>query len=226
MKEVKIIGQVILMVLLLFFSYLMLEITLDYFPFSTKVGFLRIKQWMFREYPGAVSKFWLTAFYIHIMTSMIVLLAGLTQFSKRLYKYKIHRNLGKIYVLVVVFLSGPTGLIMGYFANGGIYSQIAFIALSLIWMASTFLAYRYAVLRKFDKHQYMMIISYSLTLSALTLRGWKYLFTALYDLEMKPMDLYRLVAWLGWAPNIIVALVIIYSLSHRKNLKINPQNVQ
>ncbi len=209
MKHVKLLGQITLLLLLGFFSFLMLEITLSYIPFSTKIGFLRIKQWMYREYPGFISKFWLTAFYIHVLTSMLVLVAGFTQFSKRLYKYKIHRNLGKLYVLVVVFLSGPTGLIMGYFANGGIYSQASFILLSILWILSTFLAFRYAVLRKFDKHRNLMIISYSLTLSALTLRAWKYLFTAVYDLELRPMELYRIVAWLGWVPNLIVAIIII-----------------
>lgn len=210
MKSLKLIGQILLLVILAFLSFLMLKITLSYFPISTKVGFLRIKGYMFDVYPGFISKFWFTAFYIHVMTSMVVLFAGFTQFSKRFYKYKIHRKLGKLYVLVVVFLSGPTGLIMGYFANGGVSSQIAFILLSLLWMVSTFLAFRYAVLRKFEKHKYLMIISYSLTLSALTLRAWKYLFTAIYDLEMKPMDLYRILAWLGWVPNIIVALIIIF----------------
>ena len=173
MKSLKIIGQILLLGVLAFLTFLMFKITLSYFPVSTKVGFLRIKQWVYREYPGTISKFWLTSFYIHVMTSMIVLLAGFTQFSKRLYKYKMHRKLGKLYVLVVVFLSGPTGLIMGYFDNGGIYSQAAFITLSILWILSTFLALRYAVIRKFDKHRYLMIISYSLTLSALTLRGWK-----------------------------------------------------
>lgn len=216
MKSLKIIGQLLLLGILAFLTFLMLKITLSYFPISTKVGFLRIKQWVYREYPGAISKFWLTAFYIHVITSMFVLIAGFTQFSKKLYKYKIHRKFGKLYVLVVVFLSGPTGLIMGYFANGGIYSQVAFILLSILWILSTFLAFRYAVLRKFEKHRYLMIISYSLTLSALTLRAWKYLFTAIYDLEMKPMELYRMVAWLGWVPNLIVALIIISILKRKK----------
>lgn len=217
MKSLKIIGQLLLLGILAFLSFLMLKITLTYFPVSTKVGFLRIKQWMFREYPASISKFWFTAFYIHVITSMIVLLAGFTQFSKRLYKYKIHRKMGKLYVLIVVFLSGPTGLIMGYFANGGIYSQVAFMLLSVLWMLATFLAFRYAVLRSFDKHKYWMIISFSLTLSALTLRAWKYLFTAMYDLEMRPMDLYRAVAWLGWVPNLLVALIIVaYQYRKRK----------
>jgi hypothetical protein len=209
MKDVKLIGHIALLILLAFLTIMMLNITLEYFPFSTKVGFLRIKQWMFLKHPGLPSKFWLTCFYIHVMTSVIVLLAGFTQFSKKLYKNKIHRNLGKLYILVVVFLSGPTGLVMGYYANGGISSQLSFMLLSVLWIVITFWAFKMAVERKFKKHENLMIISYALTLSALTLRAWKYLFTAVIDLEIPPMDLYRIIAWLGWVPNLMVALLII-----------------
>ena len=54
-----------------------------------------------------------------------------------------------------------------------------------------------------------MIRSYALTLSAITLRVWK-LGLAL-TLEPRPMDLYRVVAWLGFIPNLIVAEIIIRS---------------
>ena len=218
MDEFKTIGQIIGILTLILLTILMIDITLDYLPLSTKSGFLRIKQWMFRKYPGNISKFWLTCFYIHVFTSVVVLLAGFTQFSKKLFRNKIHRNFGKLYVLVVVFLSGPTGFLMGIYANGGIWSQIAFILLSVLWITSTFYAFKLAVEKKFDRHQSMMIISYALTLSALTLRGWKYLATAVFDLDIRPMDLYRIIAWLGWVPNLLFAFVII-NHNKRKNTR-------
>jgi hypothetical protein len=52
-----------------------------------------------------------------------------------------------------------------------------------------------------------MIRSYALTLSAITLRSWKVVLA--YYLELPPKDLYLIVAWLGFVPNMIVAEIII-----------------
>ena len=52
-----------------------------------------------------------------------------------------------------------------------------------------------------------MIRSYALTLSALTLRAWKWSINN--SVELPPMDVYRTVAWLGWVPNILFAEFII-----------------
>jgi hypothetical protein len=48
-----------------------------------------------------------------------------------------------------------------------------------------------------------MIRSFALTLSAVTLRLWKLGITNTIDI--KPMDAYRIVAWLGWVPNLLIA---------------------
>ncbi len=45
------------------------------------------------------------------------------------------------------------------------------------------------------------------SLRRLTLRAWKYAITN--TVEAPPMDVYRMVAWWGWVPNIIVAEVLI-----------------
>lgn len=209
MKPTKIIISIVGLSLLAFLGYYMLLITLEYFPIQTEVGFLRIKQWVFRKYPGTESQIWFTAFYIHVASSMFVLLAGFTQFFDYFNRYKIHRYLGRLYVLVTLFLSAPTGFIMGIYANGGIWSQVSFITLSVLWWTTTFMGYRRAVEKKFDIHRKWIIVSYALALSALTLRAWKFGITNWTDLNMKPMNLYRLVAWIGWIPNFIVALIII-----------------
>jgi hypothetical protein len=48
-----------------------------------------------------------------------------------------------------------------------------------------------------------MVRSYALTLSALTLRAWK--LGLVLAFHPKPMDLYMIVAWLGWVPNLLLA---------------------
>jgi hypothetical protein len=52
-----------------------------------------------------------------------------------------------------------------------------------------------------------MIRSYALTLSAVTLRAWKWTITNSF--ELPPMDVYRAVAWLGWVPNLIFVELLI-----------------
>ncbi len=214
----KIIISILGLSLLAFLGYFMFLITLDYFPISDKVGFLRIKQWVFRKYPGTESTIWFVAFYIHVASSMLVLLAGFTQFFKYFYKYKVHKYMGRLYVIVTLLLSAPSGFLMGIYANGGIWSQTSFITLSVLWWVTTYMGYRKARSKDFDTHRKWIIISYALALSALTLRAWKFGITNWTDLNMKPMDLYRLVAWIGWVPNLIVAILII-SVERKKQTK-------
>ncbi len=92
---------------------------------------------------------------------------------------------------------------MAFYANGGITSRVAFVTLAVGWLLTTAMGWRTAWRRQWSKHREWMIRSYALTLSAITLRAWKYVLVALFD--PRPMDVYRLVAWLGFVPNIILA---------------------
>ena len=175
-----------------------------YIPYNTDVGFLRIKQ----QYIGI--DHWRTAFFIHVYASMWVLFAGFTQFSKRLQKNqpKIHRTLGYIYVVDVLLITGPAGLVMGFYANGGLWSRIAFVLLAVLWIYFTAMALVKAKQKNFKAHRNYMIRSYALTLSAITLRAWKYGITN--TMTLPPMDVYRVVAWLGWVGNLAIAEWLIF----------------
>ncbi len=174
-----------------------------YIPYDTDVGFLRIKQ----QYIGIDS--WRTAFFIHVYASMWVLFAGFTQFSKILLKRNptLHRILGYVYVVDILLITGPAGLLMGFYANGGFTSRLAFVTLAILWMFCTAMALLKARQGNYRAHRAFMIRSYALTLSALTLRAWKYGITNSW--ELPPMDVYRVVAWLGWVPNLLLAEYII-----------------
>lgn len=189
----------VLILLLAFFSFLMLRITLQYFKFNEIVAFLNLKV------PVWDNMLWRTAFYVHVLSSMFVIVAGFTQFSKKfLTKYPIwHRRLGYMYILVLLFLSGPSGLIMAFYAFGGIVAKIAFVTLSLLWIVFTVLAWKYALKKKFVLHENFMMRSYALTLSAITLRSWKYLITLFFI--VRPKDLYIFIAWFGFVPNLLIA---------------------
>ncbi len=193
----------------LFFCWLMLRITIQYIPYNTDVAFLRIKQDVI-DVP-----FYKIAFFTHVYTTMFVLIAGLTQFSAYIRKQfiELHRYSGWVYAFTVLFLAGPSGFYMGIYANGGVISQTAFCLLAFLWISFTAMAIKSAVRKDFKSHRKYMIRSFALTLSAITLRAWKYVLVLLF--EPRPMDVYQLVAWLGWIPNLIIAEIIVYKLHHK-----------
>lgn len=198
------------LVTLAFFAWLLLKITLQYIPIQDDVAFLRIKQAYIEI------KHWKIAFFVHVFTSMFALVAGFTQFSRYLLRqYKpLHRWMGRVYVLNILAFTGPSGLIMSFYANGGWTSRMAFILLSLSWLGTTFMAYQTVRAGNFVAHRHWMYRSYALTLSAVTLRAWKWVLVLLF--EPRPMDVYRLVAWLGFIPNLLLAEWLIRRHQKRK----------
>ena len=200
----KNILKLFLLALLGFFSFLMLRIIFLYIPLQTDAAFLQLKQ----DYINIIP--WRIAFFVHVFTSMLALLAGFTQFSKRLrlQRPKLHRAFGYIYVIDVLMITGPASLFMSFYANGGTGSRIAFITLSILWITTTALALWNAKKKNFFLHRIYMIRSYALTLSAITLRIWKVLLANFTSIT--PMDRYRIIAWLGWTLNLLLAELIIY----------------
>lgn len=192
---------------LLYFSYLMLRITLQYVPIQDDVAFLRIKQ----EYLPIAH--WKLAFFIHVFTSMFALAAGFTQFVPQILRRwpAVHCWMGWLYVVNVCLITGPASFIMALYANGGFSSRLAFTILAVLWIGTTWLAVLAVRRGDFRAHRAWMIRSYALTVSAITLRVWKLGLAVL--LEPRPMDLYRVVAWLGFIPNLIVAEIIIRSFA-------------
>ncbi|UGS24403.1 DUF2306 domain-containing protein [Flavobacterium channae] len=187
-----------------YFSYLLFLITLQYIPYHTDVAFLRIKQ------DVIVLNHYKVAFFTHVYTSIFLMVFGAIQFSKYIQKnyIKLHRVSGRLYVAILLLLSGPSGLIMSYYANGGLVAQISFLLLSSFWMLFTFLSFYFILKRQVVKHQKFAIRSFALTLSAISLRLFKYLLVLFF--EPFPMDAYRIAAWSGWTFNLLIAKLIIY----------------
>jgi uncharacterized membrane protein len=189
----------------------MLRILFIYIPVKNDVGFLQLKQ----SYIHLTA--WRTAFFTHVFSSILVLAAGFTQFSKKLLrqKPKLHRALGYVYVLNILTVTGPAGLLMSFYANGGISSRVGFILLSVLWIGCTALALYHAIKKSFKLHRNFMIRSFALTLSAITLRSWKVILANFTDIP--PMDRYRIIAWLGWTLNLLMAeLLIKYYINNKK----------
>lgn len=187
------------LVIFAYFFILMTVITLNYIPFGTNVAFLQIKQTEVTEIPS-----YIVFFYLHVYSAIFVLLAGFTQFiSPILRNYpKIHRRFGRVYVFTILFLAAPSGLFIGYFANGGLFSRISFILLAILWFYFTLKGLLHIKSGKIELHKAFMFRSFALTFSAITLRFWKVIIVFLF--HPAPMDVYQIIAWLGWIPNLLI----------------------
>jgi hypothetical protein len=203
---------VILVGLMLFFVFLMARISIPYFSFRHDVAFLKTKQ------PELHVPIWVQAFYIHVATGTFVLLIGIFQFVKPLLvkRPKLHRILGTTYVALILFFTAPAGFVMALYANGGIWAQISFTITAVLWWVFTFVAYYYAWKKKFRQHLANMYRSYALTLTAVTLR--LYVFILPHFIYLHSTQMYVLVAWLSWAPNLLVAEILITRWRRRGSL--------
>lgn len=163
------------------------------------------------------SKLWNIAFYQHILLGAVAMLTGWSQFSKRIRNrnLNVHRTLGKIYVIAVV-LSGAAGFYLALFATGGLMSSLGFSFLAVSWLFTTLQAYLLIRKREIDAHQYWMIRSYALCWAAVTLRLWIPFFQLATDLEF--ITAYRIIAWLCWVPNLVVAEIIVANLKRNNRI--------
>ena len=195
--------KIILYSTLIYFIYLLVLITLQYVPINDEVAFLNLKQ---EEIKLTYYKY---AFFLHVYSSILVIIAGITQFSKTLrrqFSY-IHKLSGKIYVLLILVLASPSGFIMALHSNGNNSTHISFCILSILWFFFTLKAYLSIKKGNYQQHKNFMIRSYALTLSAISLRLFKYWIVTIF--ELPPMDTYNIVAILGWTVNLAIAEIII-----------------
>lgn len=183
--------------------------TATYLSFRPDINFLLEKQ------DVVYDLFWRTSFYIHIMGGMLCILTGPFQFLKkfRTKHMHFHRTTGKIYIASILFLAGPSGLFMAFFAEGGFFASAGFTFLSLAWMIATFKAYEDVRKGDIRGHKNWMIRSFALTFSAVTLRLWVPVLTWLlgFDHVMTVIG----TAWISWIPNLIIAEILIRFASRK-----------
>lgn len=197
-KNISNVFKTLLIIGFGYFFWLMLKITFEYIPLKSDVSFLMIKQTEVTDRPE-----YLYFFYTHVYTSIFVLLTGFLAILRKDFGVKnFHKSTGKIYVFLILLFAAPSGIYMGVFANGGFLSKISFVILGSLWWFSTFKAYQFARQKKFTEHKKWMWRSFALTISAITLRMWKVIIVYLF--HPNPMDVYQIIAWLGWVPNIIL----------------------
>lgn len=199
------IRSIIWIAVISLFCWLMIDLTLPYLSFTYDVDFLLTKQKFIHL------RHWRYAFNFHILFSIFSLIAGLTQFSNYILtkQKKLHSVMGYIYVIDVICIAGPSGLIMAFYANGTIVSKTSFVLLSVLWISFTIMAILKALNKNFIEHEKWMIRSYALTLSAITLRLMALVLPKFVYLNARTE--YTLLAWLSWTINLLIAEWIIYS---------------
>lgn len=194
-------------------SLAMAKIILPYFSWKWDVDFLLTKQFVIHLDHYRI------AFYTHIFSSLIVLLTGVFLFSPFILKRysQVHRFSGKLYVGLILLLSAPSGLIMAYYASGGLWVKVSFLILTPMWWFFTFRGYTSIRKGRVHEHKSWMIRSYALTLSAISLRGYQLLLGhyAIIDPEVQ----YLLVSWISWVGNLVVAELYIRSTDIKFELK-------
>jgi hypothetical protein len=190
--------------------------TLTYFNFDPTYSFLKLKQ-------EAIATGWyLPAYYSHVLISGIILVAGFFQlFPKSSSKYKrIHRIMGYIYVMGILFFAAPGGIAMSLFIGRGPWVLASFITLSILWFYFTSKAFSEIRKRNIVAHQQWMWRSYALTFSAVTLR--LYIFITSYGFDLSKSEAYATLAWASWVPNLILVEILmnrsVYIRSSRVDL--------
>ena len=148
------------------------------------------------------NRLWEVGFYGHIGFGGIALIVGWTQFHAGWRKrwMSMHRALGKVHVVAVI-LSALCGFYIAIHATGGWVAGLGFSLLAILWFVTTMFAYQSIRIGQVDRHQQWMIYSYALCLAAVTLRIWLPLLSSFLDF----ISAYRIVAWLCWLPNLMVA---------------------
>ncbi|WP_199915412.1 MULTISPECIES: DUF2306 domain-containing protein [Aquimarina] len=156
---------------------------------------------------------WNIAFYSHIFFGGVALLTGWIQFNKkiRISRSELHKRIGKTYV-IMVFISGVSGIYIGFFATGGIIASLGFICLGILWVYTTVKGYWYAKTVRISQHQTIMYYSYAACFSAVTLRIW---LPILHIFIGDFIIAYQIVAWLCWIPNLIFAYYLVGKIKSR-----------
>lgn len=196
---------------MIFFAIGVSLFALTYFNFSTKGNLLNQKD---AELLGSI--LYRALFYLHIAGGIVALSTGAFQFLPKFRKKraKLHRKLGKAYVLGIL-LGGSAGFIIAWFAQEGWVARIGFVGLAISWLFTTYRAYQHIRKREIVEHQKWMHRSYAITFAAVTLRLYLPLFLAAFGYSFS--FAYPIIAWLCWVPNILVMEWVIFRRFKKTN---------
>jgi hypothetical protein len=146
---------------------------------------------------------------IHIIASGIALITGPFQFLRPLRRRfpVVHRTLGRIYVAACL-VGGLAGGLIALFTTYGLVAGFGFFSLAIAWLICTIRAWLAVRRHDYLTHQRWMIRSFALAFAAVMLR----IYIPLSQIAgFEYADSYRVIAWLCWVPNLLVAQLLVRS---------------
>lgn len=191
----------ILWVIIVLLAILVGLVPLTYVEQGRSAGFLELKD------PALLDSWdWQIAFNAHIISGGIAILIGWIQFNRRLLAKRSnwHRTIGKVYVISAL-ICALSGIYVGYYATGGPIAAAGFMTVGVIYFYTTLKGYLYIRNKDLVAHQKMMLYSYAVCLAAVTLRLYVPFLTIYFDDYFRA---YRVVAWLSWIPNLLIAKLL------------------
>jgi len=144
------------------------------------------------------------AMYSHIIGGSFALLTGAFQLNS-LFRAKFldaHKILGRVYVVAVLF-SGIAGLFIATRSMGGTVAHFGFGIMAILWLLTVYMAVVRIRQGKVRVHRHWMVLNYSLTCSAITLRLYLPTFPMIFNIDF--ITSYTYISWAAWLPNIIIA---------------------
>ncbi|NUP64411.1 MAG: DUF2306 domain-containing protein [Nonomuraea sp.] len=128
---------------------------------------------------------------------------------------RVHRRLGRVYVVAGVLPGGLLGLVVSLATPFGPVTRASGVVLSLVWLGCTLAGWRMARRRRFVEHRRWMVRSFALTMSIITNRLWGAVFfvtlspqldtTFHGDEALLASTIGALSAWLGWVLPLLLA---------------------
>ena len=158
--------------------------------------------------------------YVHAFSGGIALIIGPFQFLGRLRQRKptLHRWMGRIY-LTCILLGGLSAFLIAPGMISWLVGEFGLISLAILWLWTGGMAYKNIRAGNVQAHREWMTRNYALTFAAVTLRLWLGLliFSQIPFLESRYAgnfdalftEVYRVVMWLCWVPNLIAAEMIV-----------------
>lgn len=148
---------------------------------------------------------------LHIVAGAMALILGLIQLSSRIrnYSLELHKNVGRIYV-VLVLLSTTGAMVSLPSSTSGLAAKSAFWFLAILWPIVTIAGYPFRGDFSRSRHARFMIVSFALTCSAVSLRIYLALMLSLgigFDI------CYPIAAWGGLITNLLVAMFFLLNMN-------------
>ena len=144
--------------------------------------------------------------FSHVIFGITATILGPFQFVSSIRKrnIKLHRNLGKTYLICTILGALASWAIIIPRTDSDITYQVGLFSLGFVWIGSAIMAYLSIKNKKIELHREWVVRSYVITLAFVTFR-------LIYDL-LEPMQIKgtgALMAWACWALPLFVTELIL-----------------